>query len=259
MDTNSEKLNKLISVQICTYNRANFILKAIKSALGQTYTNIEIVVVDDASTDNTKELVRNIDDPRIKYFKNSTNIGISRNRNVALEKCSGEYVAILDSDDYWIDNEKLEKQISFLENNPDFAVIGTQAKLINDRGDAAGQINVCKDDKNIRKNILRRNQFINSSVLMKKNLINEVDGYDENLQVGEDYDLFMKLGIKYKLANLESSSIAYRTGHENSMSNKVLAAKTHHNLINKYKKYYPGYMVAILKSYIRLLKAVLKH
>lgn len=253
MDNSS---NKLISVQICTYNRANLIKEAIQSVLDQTYENFEIIIIDDASTDNTEEVVKSFFDSRIKYFKNEKNLGIAKSRNLAVQKCSGEYIAILDSDDFWNDSKKLEKQIHFLENNSLVGIIGTQAFKINLKGNIVGKLKKELKDKDIRKKILLTNQFVNSSVLIRKRVIEEFGGYDENLSGIEDYDLFLKIGQKYQFQNLASFSTSYRIGNESYSSNRKKIAQYHSQLIRKNQKNYPNYTRALFKSYLRLIRAI---
>lgn len=248
-------MNDLISIQICTYNRASLIKEAIQSVLDQTYQDFEIIIIDDASTDNTREIVETFQDRRIKYFRNEINLGVTKSRNLAIKKSLGKYIAILDSDDFWNDKKKLEKQIDFLKNNPFVAVLGTQALKITIKGEIVGKLKKETRDINIRQKILQTNQFVNSSVLILKEAIETFDGYDENLLVAEDYDMFLKIGQKYKLANLESFSTSYRVGNQGYTSNKKNLAIHHYRLIKKYKKVYPKYFIALIKSYLRIVLA----
>ena len=109
-------MNELVSVIMPSYNTARFIGNSIKSVLNQTYTNWELIIVDDCSTDNTDEVVENFKDKRIKFFKNKKNYGAAFSRNRALKLAEGRWIAFLDSDDLWV-NTKLEKQISFMKKN----------------------------------------------------------------------------------------------------------------------------------------------
>ena len=106
----------LVSICIPTYNRANFIAKAIDSALGQTYKNIEVIVVDNASTDNTEKIVKAYDDPRLKYVRNSENLGLFGNFNRCIELYNGDFLHILHSDEY-IEPNFTEKCIRFFEEH----------------------------------------------------------------------------------------------------------------------------------------------
>lgn len=108
--------NELVSIIMPSYNTAGFIRESIDSVLSQTYTNWELIIVDDCSTDNTDEVVAEYSDERIRYLKNEKNSGAAVSRNYALREARGKWIAFLDSDDLW-SSDKLEKQIDFMEKN----------------------------------------------------------------------------------------------------------------------------------------------
>lgn len=220
MDQNLKK-EPLVSVTICSYNRADMITKAIQSAIDQSYQNIEIIVVDDASTDNTEEIVKSIHSSKpIKYFRNPVNLNIAGTRNKTVEYSSGEYIAILDSDDFWIDKNKIQEQVNFLESNKDFALVGTQAKVIDQNGNFTGEIKNHLINEDIQRNLLIRNQFIHSTVLYRKDKIIENNFFDKKNSPFEDYDLLLKIGRKNKLANLNIFTTVYRE-HSGGESKKL--------------------------------------
>lgn len=109
-------MNELVSVIMPSYNTASYISASIKSVLAQTYSNWELIIVDDCSTDNTDAIVAGFKDARIKFFKNIKNSGAALTRNRALREAKGEWIAFLDSDDLWLP-EKLERQIMFMKKN----------------------------------------------------------------------------------------------------------------------------------------------
>ena len=109
-------MEELVSIIMPSYNTAKYIKETIKSVINQTYTNWELLIVDDCSTDNTDEIIREFKDDRIKYFKNEKNSGAAISRNKALREAKGKWIAFLDSDDLW-EKEKLEKQINFMKDN----------------------------------------------------------------------------------------------------------------------------------------------
>lgn len=259
MDKNIDQKPK-VSVLMVTYNQGRYIGDAIKSVQNQDYPNWELIIMDDASTDNTKLVVDEFvkDDSRIKYYRQDTNQYIIKNRNDGLTHADSMFLAILDSDDIWSDKNKLSKQVSFMLNNPDYVVIGTQTETIDEDGNKIGAIIAETTDENIRAKILRRNQFVNSSVLMTTYLVKEVGGYSKNLEIGEDYDLFLKLGKKGKFANLRDFCTLYRV-HKNGVTKqrKLKGAINHLEIIRKYKKDYPNFMMALIKAYLRILKAKL--
>ncbi len=107
---------ELVSIIMPTYNCGRFIAESIRSVLAQTFTNWELIIVDDCSTDNTEDVVTYFDDPRIHYLRNEQNKGAALTRNKALREAKGRYIAFLDSDDLW-SPDKLERQIAFMEQN----------------------------------------------------------------------------------------------------------------------------------------------
>ncbi|MDD2505650.1 MAG: glycosyltransferase family 2 protein [Bacilli bacterium] len=244
-----------ISVVIITYNREEYLRKAIDSVLLQDFKDLEIIVVDDGSTDNTSSLIDSYKEKGvvIKYKKNDQNLGIVKSRNIALSLSSGEYMAILDSDDFWLDNGKLRKQFDFLESNKDYGVCGSMAQIININGNNTGDYILVSSDRAIRKKILLSNQFIHSSVLIRMSILNEVGLYEDYL-VGEDYDLFLKIGLVAKLYNIPEKMIAYRKHSDGiTWKKKSVAAKEHLRIIKKYKGKYPLYFIALIKAYLRIV------
>lgn len=109
-------MNDLVSIIMPSYNTATYIKKSIDSVMNQTYSNWELLIVDDCSTDNTIEILQELNDQRVHIFKNEKNSGAAASRNKALREANGRWIAFLDSDDLWMP-EKLEKQIAFMENN----------------------------------------------------------------------------------------------------------------------------------------------
>lgn len=247
---------KKISIQICTYNRAGLIENAIESVLRQTYTDWEILILDDNSKDNTEEIVKKyLSDSRIRYIKNEHNLGIAKNRNKGLSLSTGKYIAVLDSDDLWIDNKKLEKQIDFIENNPEYHLVGTNFNIINSENVVLKTVrNLTKND-DIKNKMLIKNNFCHSSVLFNRLTALNAKGYDEQLDLAEDYDLYLKIGIKHKICNLIDISTSYRIHNNQSYTNKTkLGYKIQKSLITKYRKYYSHYYFAIIFNNLRYIR-----
>ena len=246
--------NYMISVIICTYNRADLLSKAIDSVLSQNYQDFEIIIIDDASTDNTESLVKNFTDNRIKYYKNDSNLGIAKSRNKGVSLANGEYVAMLDSDDYWLDCNKLQKQLDIFNQDKKIGLVGTGIVCVNDKGEKIKEDIFEIKDNLIRQRILLKNQFAQSSVLFSKEAFNSVSGYDESLLVCEDLDLWLKIGKEFKLANIPEPLIAYLI-HAGGISkaNKKRIAFSTDKVINRYKYNYPNYFKAQLKSWLRII------
>ncbi len=250
------KNEPLVSIMMTTYNRAPLISEAIESVLMQTYQNWELIILDDASTDNTRDVVeRWLDkDSRIIYLPSSINLGISKNRNRGFLTSLGKYIAVLDSDDYWIDPKKLTKQVDFLEKNPEYAVVGTNVAVVYDTANTpTAEFIYTKNDSDIRSRMLWRNQFTHSSVLIRRQSLSDKP-YDESLPLWEDYDLILRLGQVGKLANLPDKMTAYRRHSSNiSKTTRHNGAKVHLSIIRKYRNSYPGYLPALIKGYLRLI------
>ena len=151
----------IISVIIPTYNRENMIGYAIKSVLNQTFKNLEIIVVDDGSTDNTEEIIRDFKDKRVKYIKKyKKNRGISVARNIGIKVARGKYIAPLDSDDEWLP-EKLDKQIKILQDGPpELGVVYSNSCYIDKSGKNMNKLrNTKKVEGYIYEDLLGRHTF----------------------------------------------------------------------------------------------------
>jgi len=256
MDPN---LTPKISIITTTRNRADFIAKAIESVLKQSFTDWELLILDDDSNDATEAIVASYmtNDSLIKYYKNSPYLGISKNRNKGLTLALGKYLAVLDSDDFWLDKDKLQKQYDFLEKNPDYVLIGSNIKIIDEKGNLIKNSNFAAENCDIRKKILRDNQIPHSSVMIRKEAVNKINGYDNNLSCVEDLDLFLKLGQLGKIKNLPEVTTAY-TRHSAGISQqrKMTMAWNHLKIVLKNFNQYPNWVKAILWAKLRLIKSI---
>jgi glycosyltransferase involved in cell wall biosynthesis len=209
----------LISVCIPVYNREKFIKAALKSVLNQTYQNFEIIVVDDGSSDNSVTIIKSIKDARIKLFKNAVNKGVVFTRNVGLEKASGDFIAVLDSDDSWEVN-KLQKQIDFFKEKPEYGICGTWAKR--EYSDGSSDIwQYPTSDPEIRARLVWGSSMIHSSIMFRKRIL-DVNNfyYDNTIKQAEDYDLIRQFVIYTKAHNIEETLITYAV-HENQFTSEA--------------------------------------
>lgn len=245
-----------VSIHMCTYNREHFIQQAIDSVLAQTYTDFELLILDDASTDNTKEVVLPyLIDTRIRYITNEYNLGITKNRNKALSLSQGKYIAVLDSDDYWIDTKKIQKQIDFLEKHNDYALVGTYMNIVDNTNHLIKKVSYPTSHFLIKQLLLIKNMFAHSSVMYRKDIIISLGGYDESLAIWEDYDLWLKIGLTYKYSNISEYTTAYRKHDNQSNSHKIqIGRDAQKHIIEKYKKTYNGYICAKILNTLRNIK-----
>lgn len=187
MDNQLEK----ISVVIPTFNRETLVMGAIDSLRNQTYKNLEIIVVDDCSTDNTQSRIENERDPRIVYVRHEYNQGGSQARNTGIQRATGEYIAFLDSDDQWLP-EKLEKQMKLFNKNSNVGVVYTGVKNIT--GTTIRSVIIPQYRGRILLDLLKKNCVgTTSTVIIKKNLLLETGGFDPELPSCQDWDLWVRL------------------------------------------------------------------
>ncbi len=202
-----------VTVFTPNYNKSKYLAEAIESVLHQTYENFEYIIVDDCSTDDSWDIISDYasKDERIKAYRNDENLKIVKTRNKGFQFSSKEakYYAILDSDDVSTP-ERLEKQVNFLEENPRYGLIGSDLIVIDEESKEIGYRKYASSDLDIRKVITRLNPIAQSSVLIRKQAIQEVGFYDEKWSVCQDYDYWLRIGINWKLKNFDKSLIKYR-------------------------------------------------
>ncbi len=210
----SEASNPIVSVVIPTYNRKKTVGRAIQSALNQSFKNLEIVVLDDGSTDGTNEVVAGyLHHPNIRYIYQNNQGSLDKTMNNLVRATRGKYIAPLDDDDFWCDADKIKKQVEFLEKNPAYVLVGGGAIKIDQNGKEIVRYLVTERDQDIRQKILMNNAFVHVSTLYKKDAWEKVGGYDEDLDGGGDWDLWMKLGQVGKFYNMQEFFVKY-SGHQ---------------------------------------------
>ena len=239
-----------VSVLLPTFNGEEFISKAIESVLSQTFTNFELIIINDASRDNVQKIIDSYSaiDSRIINFKNSENLGLVKSLNKGIKIAEGEYLARIDDDDTWNNRQKLEKQIDFLDKNPEYGLIGTKAKIINSLNTNLGELGILKDDIEIRKNILNHNPFCHSSVIFRKKILNSSIFYNDKLKYTEDWDLWLRIGKLSKFANLDFLGVNYlKRDGMSSKNTKIKQVYYHLRILLRYSLYYPRTIIAFLK------------
>ena len=209
---------KKIIVIIPMHNSSKHIIECLESVMNQTYKNIEIIVVDDASTDNSLELVKNIKDNRIKLIELKENVGAGMARNKGIEAATGDYICFLDSDDYWA-LDKIERQVKIMEDNNYTFIYGGYDYLRNGRRKKA------KVPKSMNYNKLLRNHAIfTSTVMLNMEHLKKEDILMPNLRRGQDYGTWWSILKKGVTAYAITDTIAiYRVGEKSLSSNKFKA------------------------------------
>jgi len=203
-----------ISVIIPTYNRLELLKRSIDSIFNQTYKDFELIVVDDGSTDKTKEFCLN--DNRIIYL-HQENQGVSAARNSGIKISKGEWITFLDSDDEWLPN-KLEKQMEYAKNNPNIKIIHSNEIWIRNGVRVNEKFKHKKMGGWIYKNSLPLCLISPSVVIIKKELLDEVGVFDTSFTYAEDYDLWLRITPYYEIGFIEDSLIKKYGGHEDQLS-----------------------------------------
>lgn len=217
-----------ISVLMAVYNGEKYLKSAIDSILNQTYKNFELLILNDGSTDLSVSIIEEYTDARIKLYHNEINKGLIYTRNRLLQLATCDLIAIMDCDDI-SHPQRLEKQIVFLNNNSDVVLCGTFGEIIDENNIFLG-IKVMPEKNKYLINIemLFKNQFIHSSVVYYKEIAINMGGYSF-INGCEDYGLFSKMSLKYRLANIDEFLVQYRE-HNQGIS------KTNFDTISKGEK-----------------------
>jgi glycosyltransferase involved in cell wall biosynthesis len=207
-----------VSVILTSYNHAEFLKQAIESVLEQTFKDFELIIWDDASADNSWEIINSYQDPRIKAYRNERNLW-GGNINRALAKASGKYIAIHHSDDIWMP-EKLEKQVGYLDANPGTGAVFTLAEIINDDGGIFSDedhfyFKIFEQENRTRHQWLSRffykgNCLCHPSVLIRKKCYDTIGRYDERLAQLPDFDMWIRLCLKYDIHIFQEKLIQFR-------------------------------------------------
>jgi len=245
-----------VTIILTTYDKPRFISETIRSVLEQTFKDWEFIVIGDPPLDKDAEtIIENYlkGDSRIKYFKNETRLGFRKCLNQGLRIARGKYIARIDDDDIW-EPQKLEKQVNFLEKNPEYILIGSGAIFIDEKGREIYRFLPPDKDEDIRRCILSRNPFIHSSVVFLKEIAMKFGGYDDSLSENEDFDLWLKMGTVGKFHNLPEYLVKFRTPSLKANIAKIRRARTKVfiSIIRRYSKNYPNYKKALLKNYLKL-------
>jgi len=206
----------LVTVLIPTINRAHYIIDAVRSILCQTLHDIELIVVDDGSTDNTIESLATLADPRLRVIQHEYNRGIPETRNTTLLAATGHYIAWLDSDDI-ARPDRLAEQVKFLNSNPAVAMVGTCAGKLRPDGSRKSGIRVPPlSPAMISAWLLFRSAFQQSSIMGRAHVLQRYT-YDPAFLVCEDFDIFQRLQSDHQLANLPQVLIDRRLHPEQSI------------------------------------------
>ena len=215
-----------VSVIIPIYNSSKWIEKTIESVLCQTYGDLETVIVDDGSTDDTAEIVKKYKNRAVRYFYQK-NKGVSAARNKGIEVAGGKYIALLDHDDLWMP-EKIEKQLHIFNNKPDTGLVYSDAFVIDENGRVLYRVfeKLEPHSGKIYRNLFLVNFIPCLTAVIPKRVFEDVGLFPEEYTMAEEYDLFLRIAEKYKIEYVKEPLAKYRVHGESISSRKFVLGYT---------------------------------
>lgn len=220
-----------VSVLMPVYNAEKYLVQAVDSILNQTFRDWELIIINDGSTDSSRQLLERIDDNRIIIIDNEQNLGLIKTLNKGIDLCKGTYIARMDADDISLP-DRLGKQVHFMDNNPDYIMCGTNALVIDNDGEVTGKIRNLISNELLQINLLFSNPFVHPSVIIREEVL-KTNRFDDGYKHIEDYELWCRIAKLGKIANLENDLLLYRWHDSNvSVINADIQIQTKKN-INK--------------------------
>lgn len=207
---------ELVSIVIPTYNRAYILSRAIESVLNQTYRNIELIIIDDGSTDNTEEIVKNFSDPRIKYIRHSENRGIPFSRNTGIKNSKGDFIAFLESDDEYLP-KKIEKIMRiFRDSLAHIGMVASNYYIMDEKG----------KEKRIRKTDNKKRIFPHvSSWVIRSRVFEKVGLFDERILLSDEVDFFSRFRKRFSFHFIDEPLLVVRRSKDGAFSDMKKAIR----------------------------------
>jgi len=201
----------IISVLMPVYNGEKYLPKAIKSILGQTFSNFEFIIINDGSTDKTEEIIKSFSDPRIIYIRNESNLGLSKSFNIGIDRAKGEYLARMDADDI-SEPKRFERQLLFLKKRPHVDIVGSSLTFIDENDKKEWIYRRQLNHINIKFTSLFSTPIMHPTIMGRIGIFKS-HHYNEGLSNSEDYELWSRLlfSTKTHFANIREPLLLYRT------------------------------------------------
>jgi glycosyltransferase involved in cell wall biosynthesis len=255
----------LVSVNLTTYERAHLLPRALDSVLNQSYQQLELIVVDDGSTDDTSAVVAEyqLRDDRIKYYRHNANQGNARARNTALTHCTGEFVAFMDDDDEWIDPDKLARQLDIFRRSPDVGIVCSSVRRY--ASEAKYDDLLIQKPPDLTSHILGGNGIIYSpTVMVRRSTTIELGGFDEGMSKGVDSEFFRRCIVTYgyDVYIMPEITTAVHAYGMDRMTPVLTLSDANRSLMNDarlLRKYWPAYVRYPGALRKRLMVALKRH
>ena len=254
-------INPKVTIILPTYNRIDLLKRAVQSVFNQTFSDWELIILNDASSDGTYKYLDELSkcDARIIPIHHEKNYypDISRSLNEGLKLARGKYIARLDDDDYWCDNKKLEKQVMFLDEHKDYVLIGGGTIVIDEKDQEKFRYMKAETNEAIRKKILMANPFTHSTVMFSRDIALGVGGYS-NFKNTEDWDLWLKMGTLGNFYNFQEYFVRYlMTDKNKSFLFKKSQSKEILKIICAHRKEYPNFFKAYVINFAQYIYSFL--
>jgi glycosyltransferase involved in cell wall biosynthesis len=202
-----------VSVVMSAYNAEATISDAVRSLLEQTYENIEVIVVDDGSTDKTSEKVKDFRDRRVRLLVGQTNLGLTKRLNQAIQMAAGEFVGRLDSDDISV-RHRIERQVEFLNYTSNVGIVGSRSIEVSAwHHTSCTTPEVPESHDEIMRGLFYDNPFVHSSLLIRRSVLDDVGLYDERFRYSQDYELVFRILRRHRGHNLREPLVIRRIGN----------------------------------------------
>lgn len=241
-----EKPYPAVSVIIPAYNAARYLPAALDSILQQSFTDFEVIVIDDCSTDDTAEIIRSYAsrDARIRTFFNENNLGIAGNRNKGVSYANGTYIVWQDADDISLP-DRIKHQYELMECNPDVGIVGGYLELF--RGNTTlGTRKYPEHDRELRKMIFRFSPVAQPAAMLRMEALKYAGEYDLDYPPAEDLDMTFRIGKNYSLANLQETVIRYRESDTSATATSLKKMELNTLAIRKKYSTSPAYRFTYL-------------
>jgi glycosyltransferase involved in cell wall biosynthesis len=212
-------MNPVASVVLPAYNATRFLRESVESMLVQTFTDFELVVIDDCSTDDTWAMVQEYAarDPRVVALRNERNLKLAKTLNRGIAAARGRFIIRMDADDV-SEPDRVRRQVEFLEAHPEVGIVGSTMRIVDEEGAVLGMRRYHLAHEDIRRHIFLYSPFCHPATAMRKEVLDRAGLYDPEYNPAEDYELYFRIGMHANFANLEEPLLRYRVVKGTSMT-----------------------------------------
>jgi len=232
-------IQPLISIIVPTYNRGSFISECIESVLNQSYTDWEMIIIDDGSTDSTKEIINTyLSEPRIQYHYQE-NKGQSSARKKAIYLAKGKYLAFLDSDNIWL-NQRLEFGLKAIQRNENIDLTYGDIIEIDENSTEVPMVNMKRFSGKVSSQLVKDNFITMNTVLVKKSVVIKVKAFREEIKRADDYDMWLRLSAEHNFLYIPKVMVKYRVMDDQISSNKEGRFIANKEIVEHFYKIFPN-------------------